>query len=145
MGIFKWNRVACLMLVGLCSGGAVRAFADDDGKDKPSAKPAAGAKIETPAPLTERERWLLDRVEQLEKRVADLESSKSNPPAAPAADAADESQALAVGRGRRPDRAARASDVRLDLARLSIEPLDYVNLAVRVLAVLECFAGRGVV
>jgi len=48
MGIFKRNRVACLILVGLCSGGAVRAFADDDGKDKPSAKPAARAKIEAP-------------------------------------------------------------------------------------------------
>jgi len=30
--------------------------------------------VDAPAPLTERERWLLDRVEQLEKRVADLES-----------------------------------------------------------------------
>jgi len=38
---------------------------------------------EAPAPLTERERWMLDRMEQLEKRVAELES-RSNAPAAPA-------------------------------------------------------------
>lgn len=42
------------------------------------AKPA-GNKFDAPLPgLTERERWLLDRVEQLEKRVAELEA-KSNP------------------------------------------------------------------
>src|SRR5260370_30277798 len=45
------------------------------------------AKIEAPAPLTERERWLLDRVELLEKRVAELET-KGGSPAAPAAAAA---------------------------------------------------------
>jgi len=43
------------------------AFADDEGKGEPPAKPAAAAKIEAPAPLTERERWMLDRMEQLEK------------------------------------------------------------------------------
>jgi len=56
------------------------AFGDDDGKDKPPTGPAA-ARIEAPAPLTERERRLLDRVEQLEKRVADLEE-KAQPAAA---------------------------------------------------------------
>ena len=55
-------------------------------RTKPPTKPAA-AKIEAPAPLTERERLLLDRVEQLEKRVADLEG-KGNPCAASGADAA---------------------------------------------------------
>jgi len=44
------------------------------------------AKVDAPAPLTERERWLLDRVEQLEKRVADLESKDNSNPS-PAADA----------------------------------------------------------
>jgi hypothetical protein len=85
MGIFKWKRLVPFMLVGLslCCGSAVRAFADDDGKEKPSVKPAV-TNLEAPAPLTERERRLLDRVEQLEKRVADLES-KDNPNAAPAA------------------------------------------------------------
>jgi hypothetical protein len=75
MRIFEWKKLVPLMLVGLSlySGGAVRAFADDDGKDSPPAKPAT-TNIEAPAPLTARERLLLDRVEQLEKRVADLES-----------------------------------------------------------------------
>jgi hypothetical protein len=50
----------------------------DDGKDRPSPQPIS-AKPEAPQPgLTERERMLLDRVEQLEKRVAELES-KSQP------------------------------------------------------------------
>ena len=65
------------------------AFADDNNADKnasnPSAK-ASPAKIDAPAPgLTERERWLLDQVEELKKRVAELES-KANPPAAPTAE-----------------------------------------------------------
>ena len=75
MRIFEWKKVLCLMLVGLCSVGSVPAFADDDdGKDNPPAKPVA-TNIEAPAPLTARERMLLDRVEQLEKRVADLEGA----------------------------------------------------------------------
>jgi Putative beta-barrel porin-2, OmpL-like. bbp2 len=81
MRIFKWNRLVPVILVGLCCASAVRAlaFADDDGKEKPPAQPVA-TKIGAPAPLTERERLLLDRVEQLEKRVADLEG-KGNPSA----------------------------------------------------------------
>jgi hypothetical protein len=57
--------------------------ADEGGKANP---PSKAAPIKPDAPATERERWLLDRVEQLEKRVADLES-KGNPAAAPATDA----------------------------------------------------------
>src|SRR5262252_10115892 len=54
---------------------ATAVFADDDAKTRTPT--SAGA----PKPgLTERERWLLDRVEQLEKRVAELES-KSLPAA----------------------------------------------------------------
>src|ERR1700751_6389508 len=54
----------------------------DDGKagndSKPATvKPASESKPE--AGLTERERWLLERVEQLEKRVADLESKDAKP------------------------------------------------------------------
>ncbi len=88
MRIFELKRLMTLVLVGAACGSAVRtfAFADDTGKGEPPAKPRATAKIEAPAPLTERERWLLDRVEQLEKRVADLES-KGNPTTSPAADA----------------------------------------------------------
>src|SRR6267378_3151234 len=88
MQIFKLKRLVPLMLIAVSCGSAVPivAFDDDDGKGKgePPAKPAAAAKIEAPAPLTERERWLLDRVEQLEKRVAELEV-KGNLPAVPAA------------------------------------------------------------
>jgi hypothetical protein len=89
--------VSVLVLLALCVmavPGVLRA--DDDKKSsntsEPPAKSAPAAastvtKIETPAPgLTERERWLLDRVEQLEKRVAELES-KSQVAAAPAGEA----------------------------------------------------------
>src|SRR5258707_1426030 len=59
--------------------------ADEVGKANPPSK-AAPIKPDAPAPgLTERERWLLDRVEQLEKRVADLES-KGNTTTLPAGD-----------------------------------------------------------
>src|SRR5216684_2061663 len=88
MRIFKWQRLVPVILVGLCCASALRAlaFAGDDDKEKPPTKPAA-TKIEAPAPLTERERLLLDRVEQLEKRVADLEG-KGSPSAASGAAAA---------------------------------------------------------
>jgi putative OmpL-like beta-barrel porin-2 len=86
MQIFKLKRLVPLMLVAVSCGSAVPivAFADDNGKGEPPAKPAAAAKIEAPTPLTERERWLLDRVEQLEKRVAELEVN-GNLPVVPAA------------------------------------------------------------
>src|SRR5260370_8995714 len=89
MRILKWKRVVGVLLAGLSlyGGGAVRAFADHDGKDSPPAKPAT-TNIEAPAPLTTRERLLLDRVEQLEKRVADLEGKGTTPGAASGADAA---------------------------------------------------------
>jgi hypothetical protein len=89
MRIFKWKRLVPVILVGLCCASAIRAlgFAGDDDKEKPPTKPAA-TKIEAPAPLTERERLLLDRVEQLEKRVADLEGKGTTPGAASGAAAA---------------------------------------------------------
>jgi hypothetical protein len=64
-----------LASVTLFCGDAMTVFAstDDTGKNEPPAKPRA-TKVDAPAPLTERERWLIDRVEELEKRVADLES-----------------------------------------------------------------------
>src|SRR5258708_6185348 len=90
MRVFKWKKLVSLMLVGVFCGSAVgaSAFADDDGKDQPPAKPTTTAKIEAPAPLTERERvlldrerWLLERVEQLKRRGADLESKDAKPAA----------------------------------------------------------------
>src|SRR6202140_3125064 len=89
MRISKPKIVVPLVLVAVFCGPAnpVRASADENGKNEPRAKRVA-VKVEAPAPLTERERWLLDRMEELEKRVADLES-KGNPTSspAPAADA----------------------------------------------------------
>src|SRR5882672_9932470 len=85
IGVMK--RVVSLVLVTVLCGGTipVSASTDDAGKSERPAKPAV-AKVDAPAPLTERERWLLDRVEELEKRVADLES-KGKPSESPAADA----------------------------------------------------------
>jgi hypothetical protein len=75
MRILEKKRIVSLALVTVFCGSRVPAFAstDDNGKSEPPAKRVA-AKVDAPAPLTERERWLLDRVEELEKRVADLES-----------------------------------------------------------------------
>src|SRR5438876_9577102 len=75
MHILKLKRLVSLVLVAASCGSAVPVvtFADD-GKGEPPAKPAATAKIEAPALLMERERWMRDRMEQLEKRVAELEA-----------------------------------------------------------------------
>ena len=83
-GLIRLTLVA-LLVVGMAPGAV---FADDKASSDSStkaektetAKPVT-SKADPPAPLTERERWLLDRVEQLEKRVAELES-KSNAKAA---------------------------------------------------------------
>jgi len=82
-----------ILLAALLFGSIVpyRLLADDKDTSNPPTKSATaksdGAKIEAPAPLTERERWLLDRVELLEKRVEELET-KGSSPAVPAAAAA---------------------------------------------------------
>src|ERR1700726_3096217 len=96
MHIFKLKRLVSLVLVAVSCGSAVPvvAFADDSGKGEPPAKPAAAAKIEAPAPLTERERWMLDRMEELEKRVAELEAKGQ--PAARSSSEAPASQPSAV-------------------------------------------------
>ena len=75
MRISKLKILVAVVLVTVLCGStiAVLASTDDNGKSEPPAKRVA-AKVEAPAPLTERQRWLLDRVEELEKRVADLES-----------------------------------------------------------------------
>jgi Putative beta-barrel porin-2, OmpL-like. bbp2 len=74
---------AALLFTGIFSNGLL---ADDkDANNSPSK--TAPAESHSPAPLTERERWMLDRMEQLEKRVAELES-KNNPAAAKTTEAA---------------------------------------------------------
>src|ERR1700724_2418612 len=79
MRISQLKIVVALALVTVFYGSTIPVFAstDDNGKSEPPAKRVA-AKVDAPAPLTERERWLLDRVEELEKRVADLESKGSS-------------------------------------------------------------------
>jgi hypothetical protein len=82
------RKILCLLFGALiCTSGAPnRLFADDKESGNPPTKPAAAKRDEAAAGLTERERWLLDRVEQLEKRVAELEA-KANPPVLAAASA----------------------------------------------------------
>src|SRR5947209_13754708 len=70
-----------IVLLVLCLAVTVRAIpvfaADDNPKIVADAPPASNA---APiAGLTERERWLLGRVEQLEERVAELESKVQKP------------------------------------------------------------------
>ena len=48
--------------------------ADEDKSSAPVPKAAADTTSKRVQPLTEREQWLLEKVEQLEKRVAELAS-----------------------------------------------------------------------
>jgi hypothetical protein len=83
MRILKSRSVASLTLAGVLCGTALfgRARGIDD-KDEAAAKPAV--KPEAPAPISARERMLLDRLEELEKRVAELEAKASPTSTAPA-------------------------------------------------------------
>ena len=71
-----------------------RSFADDGTPDtkpdtsasNPPAK-TAPAKVEAPAPMTERERYLLDQLVELKQRVAELEGKAAASSAAPAGNA----------------------------------------------------------
>jgi hypothetical protein len=91
----SYARVAFLVFA-ILSFLSLRAYGRDgspDGtKDTDSTKKAAPKTIVTSAPasgLTEREQWMMERIELLEKRVAELESKGSNTvtssPAGPAA------------------------------------------------------------
>jgi len=85
MRAFKFNarRFRLLLAATLCTAVIpFRSFADDKETRNPPTK-SAPANPDSPAPLTERERLMLDRMEELEKRVAELES-KSNTPVASA-------------------------------------------------------------
>ena len=78
--VAKWI-LASMLLCLLALAVPKSARADDDKKDTDSTKTAP--KTEAPpkmaSGLTEREQWLLDRVEQLEKRVAELEAKQPKP------------------------------------------------------------------
>ena len=60
----------------LCCAASLFSFADETPKSDSAAKPATASKPASPPELTERERWLLDRVEKLEQRVAELEGKQ---------------------------------------------------------------------
>jgi hypothetical protein len=87
----KKKSAALAVVIGLlCIGAAPGIVLADDDKDKNTTPAkAAPAKTDAPAPgLTEREKMLLDRVEELEKRVAELEAKGSAPAVAPAGETA---------------------------------------------------------
>jgi len=73
------GRILNLFLAALMLSGIVpnHSLADEKESNRTPAKPVP-VKTDSPAPLTERERWMLDRMEQLEKRVAELEAKSSS-------------------------------------------------------------------
>src|SRR6266849_7976168 len=85
MRTFKRNRRKFRLLLAamLCIAAIPFHSLSDDKEISNSPPKSVSAKPDSPAPLTARERWMLDRLEQLEKRVAELES-KSNSPVTPA-------------------------------------------------------------
>jgi hypothetical protein len=84
----------------LCSCAvSTRVFADDKETAAPPPK-SAPAKPDLPAPLTERERWMLDRIEQLEKRMAELESKDNSREVSPSAASATEVAGTVAPSGR---------------------------------------------
>jgi Putative beta-barrel porin-2, OmpL-like. bbp2 len=81
------KKIPCLLFTLLLGSSFLpgRIIADDKNDNSGAKTPAADSlkaipvKLENPAPgLTERERWLLDRVEQLERRVAELEAKSES-------------------------------------------------------------------
>jgi Putative beta-barrel porin-2, OmpL-like. bbp2 len=79
----KWVRsglaVGLSMMVSLSVCDLGRADDTKKGNDSKPATAKAANETKPGAGLTDRERWLLERVEQLEKRVADLESKDAKP------------------------------------------------------------------
>jgi len=94
MGTLRREAFASLLMVGMLCGVSARASTDDDAKGQP---PATTAKIDAPAPLSERERQLLARVEQLEKRMAELEGKAQPSANAPPSSPTSSSSVSAVG------------------------------------------------
>src|SRR5215470_15207706 len=96
MPTFDWKtKFAWSFFVGILFTSVVPSHlsADDHGQEQPPGKLLPEKSGPAPSGLTERERWLLERVEQLEKRVAELESKSNAKAAAPAEDSL--SQAIA--------------------------------------------------
>jgi hypothetical protein len=73
------TAVRLLALLVVCMSAAVaHPRTDDDTKANPLPN-TSPAKVDAPLPLTERERVLLDKLEELEKRVEELEGRKAQP------------------------------------------------------------------
>ena len=75
-----WGLCTASFVIATITGGA--AYGDDDVKKTTELSPPAPRilrEVRVEPGLTERERMLLDRVEQLEKRVAELESKAATP------------------------------------------------------------------
>jgi hypothetical protein len=88
---FKLRRSASFLLAGVLCGTAIPAGASGaEAKDEAAAKANAAVKTEAPSPITARERMLLDRLEELEKRVAELEAKGRPVDVVPAAGLATE-------------------------------------------------------
>src|ERR1700687_1889047 len=96
-----WPALA-LMLCATAAPSCV--FADD--KESTTSQPkAALTNLDSPVPLTERERWMLDRIGQLEKCRAELEGESQTAsinadftgPGAPNERAADSPTSVAAG------------------------------------------------
>ena len=127
------KTIATPLAVMLCTLWASRLLADGDGKSE--AAKARPPKIAAPAPLTERERLLLDRMEQLERRVAELEAKNSvSVPSVSAAGAATQLVAPSVARGQpaasvaRSDASAAPSDVSVVLPNSGGAPASTVEI-----------------
>jgi hypothetical protein len=95
-----------------------RLLADDKDTNNPPAK-SARPKPDSPAPLTERERWMLDRIEQLEKRMAEMEArGNSSVPATAAASGAQPASSAAS------DPASASSSVAAPAANAGVIPTE---------------------
>ncbi len=78
------RAVFACSIIFLCCAEPPFSFADETPKSDSAAKPETVTKPSAPPELIERERWLFDRVEKLEQRVAELEG-KQTPAVTPAA------------------------------------------------------------
>jgi len=102
------------LTAALCTSATPGLVTANDGTNGP---PPKDTKPDAPQALTERERWLFDRIEQLEKRVAQLES-QSNSSAA----MTDRSKKADKGSGSGGMVAASPSEALADLALVSNNP-----------------------
>jgi hypothetical protein len=111
----SWLFSMALLCVSIAPN---RLLADDKDSGAPPAK-SAPARPDSPAPLTERERWMLDRIEQLEKRMAEMEAkSNSGTPATAAASTTQPASSAAS------DPAIASSSVTAPAANASVIPTE---------------------